>query len=153
MGCTGDHENELSLPNKDDPLILPLDASDEPGILRGAVSLQNYFKGVRKANYRRFLHDICYTLITRRSTLQWRAHVVLPCAEDSNVLSTRISKPCRYQSDRRIAFMFTGQGAQYARMGAELLDYPVFRESMKSSYLVMKELGCTWSPIGKYSHK
>ncbi|KAJ0123078.1 Polyketide synthase [Diaporthe amygdali] len=44
-----------------------------------------------------------------------------------------------------LIFLFTGQGAQYVRMGLELMHYPVFSQSLKHSgdYL-KKSLGCKW---------
>ena len=54
----------------------------------------------------------------------------------------------RPSSEPRIGFVFTGQGAQWARMGAELNQYPIFRESVEASDEYLRsELKCRWSAM------
>lgn len=52
-----------------------------------------------------------------------------------------------------MAWVFTGQGAQYVDMGLELADvYPVFEETLQKVEKVYRELGCSWSIFGKREH-
>lgn len=92
---------------------------------------------------------LAFTLCTKRTLLPWKSFVVADelgklgaNLESSSLRSVRsISKP-------RIAFVFTGQGAQWAGMGQELLAYPVFRESILAADDFLREsLGCPWSVI------
>ena len=48
-----------------------------------------------------------------------------------------------------LAFIFTGQGAQWARMGAELMHYPIFTKSVQEADAYLKALGSEWSGQGK----
>lgn len=50
-----------------------------------------------------------------------------------------------------LALVFTGQGAQYARMGLELLVYPVFHDIMSRANSIMEQLGAEWSLWGRSS--
>ncbi len=62
-------------------------------------------------------------------------------------------KPVKLTIDRRLAFIFTGQGAQYLGMGRQLVVFPVFRRSMESSEECLKQLGCLWSLQKKFDER
>lgn len=49
------------------------------------------------------------------------------------------------------SFVFTGQGAQWARMGLELLERAVFKDSVNKSREILEQLGCDWDPIKELS--
>jgi zearalenone synthase (highly reducing iterative type I polyketide synthase) len=91
--------------------------------------------------------DLSYTLGRRRSKLDWTvAHV----ASDFEELLQKLSAPdvaaTRSSNKARVGFVFTGQGAQWPRMGLELMRYTAFRVSVQSAdeYLT-QHLDCPWS--------
>jgi emericellamide synthase (highly reducing iterative type I polyketide synthase) len=49
-----------------------------------------------------------------------------------------------WQGKPSIGFVFSGQGAQYAQMGRQLLTYPTFLRSMEKARQKLIHLGCTW---------
>ena len=52
-----------------------------------------------------------------------------------------------------MAWVFTGQGAQYVEMGLELASfYPVFKDTLEKVEEVYRGLGCSWSMFGKPEH-
>ncbi|KAI5925744.1 polyketide synthase [Camillea tinctor] len=97
------------------------------------------------------LADLSYTLCHRRTPMPWRFSCV--AGDKSSLLAglrkgltTPPSKPTPTQTD--IIFVFTGQGAQWAGMGRELLleetPSPIFRDSIRASRDILLELGATW---------
>ncbi|KAI0006642.1 hypothetical protein F4779DRAFT_629681 [Xylariaceae sp. FL0662B] len=84
--------------------------------------------GLRRTLYK--LDRLAYTLAASRSILPWRAFAVT--GEDSG-------------AEPSVALVFTVQGAQYMGMGMELLQYPVFKESLERSDKILANLGCGWS--------
>ena len=66
------------------------------------------------------------------------------------MIRVKTSGLLRSRSAPVISFVFTGQGAQWAGMGRELLGYPVFRTSLEQATKYMQGLGCTWSLISMY---
>ena len=96
-----------------------------------------------------YLERLYYTLAKRRSSLQWKSFTVAGSMAKLSNLKQQISKAVRSMSDRKLGFIFTGQGAQWPQMGQELLDFPTFKNSIRSSETVLESLGCSWSIIGR----
>jgi acyl transferase domain-containing protein len=94
-----------------------------------------------------YLDRMSFTLSQRRSRFDWKAHASASSIRAlKDVLSKSKFTPARSTAEPRIAFIFTGQGAQWARMGVELLQYPVFKASVSSAEIYLKEvIGCEWS--------
>lgn len=99
-----------------------------------------------------FLDNLAYTLCSRRSLLQWRSFLVANSLSDlvDKIIATRqkaVRAPIR---PPRLAFVFTGQGAQWFAMGRELSKiYHVFQKRIKEADLLITKLGADWSLIGK----
>ncbi|KID71992.1 polyketide synthase, partial [Metarhizium brunneum ARSEF 3297] len=97
------------------------------------------------------LADISYTLCHRRSALPWRFSCVAD--NESSLLDTlergvNLTSTRPPPSKRQVIYVFTGQGAQWAGMGHELLlettPSSVFRDSIRISRDILYELGATW---------
>lgn len=100
-----------------------------------------------------FLDNLAYTLCSRRSLLQWRSFLVANSLSDlvDKIIATRQKAVRAPTSPPRLAFVFTGQGAQWFAMGRELSKiYPVFQKRIKEADLLISKLGAEWSLIGKY---
>jgi acyl transferase domain-containing protein len=92
--------------------------------------------------------NLAYTLGRAQSKLEWAvSHVASDFEELGRKLSTADMKPTR-SSKTRVGFVFTGQGAQWPRMGLGLMEYRTYRESVEAAdeYL-SQHLGCRWSVI------
>lgn len=64
------------------------------------------------------------------------------------------SIPSHTTETPQVAFIFTGQGAPWPRMGFELLQFPVFRESVEKADLYLKTvLHCSWSVREEFSRE
>ncbi|KAI0198106.1 polyketide synthase [Astrocystis sublimbata] len=83
------------------------------------------------------LDDLSYTLTARRSNFQWRSSIV---ANDSQT------------TQNGTVFVFTGQGAQWARMGYCLMKTnSAYSRSIRHSDQKLKDLGATWSLVDELS--
>ena len=130
----------------DRPRLLVWSAADEKGIERLNTLYRTYFRRNSPLGVR-ILDDLIYTLVAGRTTFSWRAHLTIDGPqpmrlEQLNVINLAAT---RATESRKVAFIFTGQGAQYARMGVELLDYPHFKDSLTKSETELYKLGCHWS--------
>ena len=94
------------------------------------------------------LESLLYTLDSRRSLFQWRSYLAIEGNQSIADSLINVSLPTRVVSKPKTAFVFTGQGAQWARMGLELLAYPIFRNSLEELGACLHGLGCEWSLIG-----
>ena len=82
------------------------------------------------------LNDMSYTLSTKRQPLSHRAFCV--ASEGDPFEPSRINKPGEAPN---LIFTFTGQGAQWARMGKELFSQEaVFSNSIKALDKVLSSL-------------
>ncbi|KAL6167888.1 Highly reducing polyketide synthase alt5 [Exserohilum turcicum] len=128
------------------PKLFILSSNDQGGVQRNAECLQNYL-ATKHTTTPSFMSELAFTLSSKRTTLPWKSYAV-----SSNVcdLRERISSlpPVIRSSSAvipRIAFVFTGQGAQWHAMGKSLSQYPALLNSMQSSEAILHSFGCPWS--------
>lgn len=121
---------------------------DQAGLKRIGNSLVEYIDGLgASASRPGYMADIAHTLATARSGLGWKASCFAENAVElrdcvSNLTGEHATRPI---DSPRIALVFTGQGAQWPRMGIEMLTRPVFSESITKSAAYLTELGCDWN--------
>ncbi|KAH6867729.1 hypothetical protein B0T10DRAFT_596949 [Thelonectria olida] len=111
------------------PLFTPLtfSASSEASLRTMLSSYSAYLKSHPQES----LHDLAYTLQTRSSTLAYRVAVTASTVEDaytqldaieSGEQGSTIGTRQLTKASPKILGVFTGQGAQWPRMGARLLE-------------------------------
>ena len=120
-----------------------------------SASSENALRDLSRAYVERFtderawsLPDICHTAAIGRSALPHRlafpapdiaaARELLSTFAQGNSKSEIVSG--RIRSDSRVAFLFTGQGAQHTGMGRDLYEAePVFRDAFDQCALLLAE--------------
>lgn len=79
------------------------------------------------------LQDMAYTLVSRRSGFSYRGYIVGSETDQVAHFATRAAQSSQPVTELPCAFVFTGQGAQWPRMAAELLQrFPIYRETIES---------------------
>lgn len=140
------------------PKLLVWSAADERAAQRVIQSYQSYYRD-NIAGSEEKLSQLAYTLGARRSVHSWRTYSVVGLRDtiaaepnpDHGLTPVAVARPVRAPTeDSSISFVFTGQGAQYARMGLELLEYHPFKQSLCKSDAIFKKLGSAWSIFGNY---
>ncbi|MCC7476119.1 MAG: SDR family NAD(P)-dependent oxidoreductase [Pirellulales bacterium] len=136
----------------DRPLhVLKLSAKAEPGLRQQAAQLADLLERDPGAN----VADVCWSANTAWSEFSHRAAIT---ANDSRQLAQRLhalaSSPLaqgctaagvkcntvRAIGRPKVAFLFTGQGAQYVGMGRKLFEtQPVFRQALEKCDAVLRE--------------
>lgn len=110
------------------PFLLPFSAHDKATLKRNidahAAVVDRYS-----------LHDLSYTLANRRSNLASRAFTVASHATVGSIFGDAARTAFSFADKKKtptVGFVFTGQGAQWPRMGAELMEqYPSFLRSIR----------------------
>ena len=94
-----------------------------------------------------YFEHLAYSLSSRRSMMQWRYSLV--ACSYLELMASLDQKPPLIQkaSDEvRVAFVFTGQGAQWFAMGRELIhSNSQFATSLTKSDIILRGLGSGWS--------
>ena len=129
--------------------IYVLSAFDKATVDSQMRNLAAYLKEHGEENEPNLMQDLAYTLAERRSLHNWR--VAFPAASKQTLIESLESgiKPVRSTVPPRLGFVFTGQGAQWARMGLELMNsYPIFASTIRAADRCLGELGAQWSLIG-----
>jgi acyl transferase domain-containing protein len=92
---------------------------------------------------------MAYTLAYRRERLKLGSYCIAGPSGFSE-----LTTPVPFQSAQRVAFVFTGQGAQWVRMGKELMqEQPIFADSIRSMDAVLRSLKVqrpTWTLEGPF---
>jgi acyl transferase domain-containing protein len=133
------------------PRIFHLAAHEEGAVVASASAYAEHLASREEMNEDGFLDDLAYTLCERRSRLPWGCFVV---AASKNEIVEKFKAPSlkairQFNDIPRLAFVFTGQGAQWWRMGRELLVYPEFVHVLERADAAVKKLGASWSLLGK----
>ncbi|KAI5865997.1 hypothetical protein GGS23DRAFT_603436 [Durotheca rogersii] len=148
-GVTGDHTPPATPhPQSTSPSqyeLLVWSAKSESALKRMFKQHSQYFEA-HVSGSRDRLRQLGYTLSARRSAMTWRSFAVVDNTEKTESTARLSPSACiRSSQDTGLAFVFTGQGAQYPKMGLLLLHYPVFRSTMLKASEIFHDLGATWS--------
>lgn len=143
--------------NRPQSRLFVISAADKEGLKRVKLPLAEFLTHKSSElkdgskDSQTYLADLAYTLSQRRSQLQWKTYGIASSLEElSQILKDEETAALAYRSSRqpRIGFVFTGQGAQWPRMGVELMEYSTFRESLKAADTYLRsECGCQWSAV------
>ncbi|KAK3302820.1 polyketide synthase [Chaetomium strumarium] len=126
------------------PKLLVWSAADEGGLNRMIRAYESYYQD-RVAGDPSQLDRLAFTLAARRSRMLWRAFsIVINDGAETKSLP-RPSEPTRSSAEVGLAWVFTGQGAQYAHMGYALCRYSVFRQTLEQVDEIYRSLGAEWS--------
>nr|ALQ32758.1 putative polyketide synthase [Fusarium aywerte] len=124
------------------PQLLLYSAHEKSGVQRVIESHMPYLESKKEADGS-FLQDYAYTLGCRRSNLEWKHAIVAESLEDligklQNIDESTFKRTSR-NKEPKICFLFCGQGAQYAQMGKELMEFEVFHDALEAASRYMKD--------------
>lgn len=142
----------ISQSKKGVPKLLIWSAADKESVSRIVSDYANFHSEQESSVSEdpEYLHHLSYTLYFRRSKHAWRSFAVVPSADRLGNLAQLATSPIRVGKEGGIVFAFTGQGAQYAGMGRDLLQWPVFKKTLMEFNAVLEKLGCKWTVSGEY---
>ena len=139
------YERSSSMEEAEEPRLFTVTAASQISLQNTMNSLADW---ISDREDRLSLRDLAYTLGERRSVMPWRHTSVATSAEELVTALRKSAKSAdtitRASSGIKIGYVFSGQGAQWAGMGRELISHPTFRESLKTSNNILKELGSSW---------
>jgi len=133
-GANGRMRNGTTDPAYDTSLarLLIWSASDQDGAQKLSDAYKHYIH-----NQTPKIDDLAYTLAVRRSHFKWRSFTVVDSNNGTPLVGTTTSAPVKATaSDGGVAFVFTGQGAQYLGMGRQLVAFPIFRDNLANQTIV-----------------
>lgn len=118
------------------PFLLPFSAHDKPTLKR---NIEAHGAVIQQYN----LLDLSYTLANGRTRFPSRAFAVTTNAQKEATFGNGLQQFVFADKKKAqgLGFVFTGQGAQWARMGAELMAYyPSFLQSIRRMDTILEEL-------------
>jgi acyl transferase domain-containing protein len=128
------------------PYLFVWSAADERGMERLMDVYGVYFGNIKWVQRNdAYLDNLAYTLSGKRSHLKWRSFTIANSLDELHSKIEQLPSNKMNSESRRLAFVFTGQGAQWYAMGRELFAYEAFRASIKAADKVLLELNSDWS--------
>lgn len=129
----------------ENPLLFVISASSEQSLLETLAKLRRW--ALSRIDLPAYEHALAYTLSNRRSMMQWRySTVAAHRSELMDALSQDSPQPIRVAEELQVAFIFTGQGAQWYAMGRELMSFESpFSASIQKSDMILQDFGTSWS--------
>ncbi|CAL3969736.1 unnamed protein product [Diplocarpon coronariae] len=126
--------------------VFALSTSDEEGIGRMSADLAEYLETHTDGSVAR---DLAHTLGERRSRFPWKSFYSassLPELREALAKNSGASKVSTKVP--KLGFVFTGQGAQWARMGHELSQFEIARASIEAADRYLREVvKAPWSAV------
>ena len=115
-----------------------------------AESLSKYLENRLHCAEDEFMNNLAYTLGERRSRFDYKA--VIAAKSVSQLIERLQNEKLQFAGSpgkKTLAFVFTGQGAQWYAMGRELMwTYPIFHKSLVRASICLNTLGAPWNLIG-----
>ncbi|KAF7558100.1 hypothetical protein G7Z17_g20 [Cylindrodendrum hubeiense] len=125
------------------PKLLVWTAADEKVVGRVVQGYESFYKEKISRNPSS-VDLLAHTLSTRRSHMLWRTFTIVDRSDGKEQMLSP-ARPIRSSNDVGLGFVFTGQGAQYVEMGWDLIQYPVFSQTLSHIDDIYRGLGCAWS--------
>ncbi|KAK3902329.1 polyketide synthase [Staphylotrichum tortipilum] len=128
--------------------LFVLSANDEAALRNSVKRLGIWIEQHAELYQTTMPRNLAYTLCQRRSHLPWRVAVVAGmCGDVATALNSHEATPARASTEKpRVAFVYTGQGAQWHAMGRELLQtHPVFYNAIVRADKALKDIGADFS--------
>ncbi|KAI9339502.1 hypothetical protein DFJ73DRAFT_947975 [Zopfochytrium polystomum] len=133
------------------PKVFVLSANDQEGIKRNVERLRAYVAEKAAAECAPtqpgFLDSLAHTLAAKRTVMPWKSFAV--ATDLAGLEKSLTDAPAAVRSSPtsapRVAFVFTGQGAQWWAMGRGLVIFDAYRASMERSQAVLASVGCPWN--------
>ena len=142
--------NGIDTIDKATPKVFVWSAANKKSLIDVIASFASHFTRLTKNQAPNYLENLAFTLNSRRSVLPWKSYIVADSIEQLSKLVDAASQPTLSPTHKpNLAFVFTGQGAQWFGMGREIFVYPTFRDSILKSQDHLLELFCPWRLSGK----
>lgn len=129
------------------PQVVVFSTQDKAGLERLSSKWISFLQEKIATGQDISLRDISYSMSSRRSRLPFRSFAVADSLQqlcDTLQQDLPLYPRASRTAHANLAFVFTGQGAQWPQMGMELLQIPVFKKSMARSQHILSNLNCPW---------
>lgn len=140
-------EDDANLEGDPKSRLFLISANDKESLRTRIQDFGIYFEQRPEVFENSLFGNFAHTLGTKLSHLSYRVALSATSLDELGVKMAQLkANPIRVLGTPTVAFVFTGQGAQWAQMGIPLMgEYPVFSKAIERADKCLRDLGAEFS--------
>uniref|UniRef100_A0A093XSQ6 Lovastatin nonaketide synthase n=1 Tax=Talaromyces marneffei PM1 TaxID=1077442 RepID=A0A093XSQ6_TALMA len=142
-----DADDNLHMYNDPKHKLIFISANDKESLQQRIKDFGIYFEQRPEVFEKLLFGNFAFTVGSKLSHLSYRVALPASSLDDLGIRLAQLKvNASKVLGDPKVAYVFTGQGAQWAQMGCTLMnEYPIFKAAIRQADDCLRQLHAEWS--------